>query len=308
MRRLNIRIVLGSLLVVLGGLSEARAQQAGLMPVPVFRDIQVQSQTAFDAGTQLYTYSYTVINPASNTGNLRAIHVDITRSMDSVQFSGDGLTIQLGPRTLTYSEYVSRILARLNPPPMVAVGIQVPSGWTGALGARGFAAFAALKVDKALAPGQQMSGFALISSGLPMIRQVECLPHWVFLVQDHDKVTPEEEERARVVENSLVSKVATIGPSAIKPGSLAHWDQMRDDLNRATQLKWVTDPALATTLVNQLASARRAADVSDAVATRASLQRLLDSAVQATLGQIRPEARDLVALNTRALIAISSSR
>jgi len=91
MRRLNIRFVLGSLLVVLGGLSEPRAQQAGLMPVPVFRDIQVQSQTAFDAGTQLYTYSYTVINPASNTGNLRAIHVDITRSMYSVQFRGDGL-------------------------------------------------------------------------------------------------------------------------------------------------------------------------------------------------------------------------
>jgi len=304
MSRLKTRFVVGSLLVALGGLSDARAQQAGLMPVPVFRDVQVQSQTTFDAGRQLYTYSYTVTNPASNSGNLRSIHVDITRAADSVQFSGQGLTVPVGPRSFSYDEFVSRFLAPLNPPPMVAVGIQVPSGWTGGIGARGFALFGALQVKNVLAPGQKMSGLALISPGLPTVRQMECIPHWVFVVEDHDKVTPEEEKRARAVEDSLNSKVATLGPSAIKTGSSAHWDQIRDDLNRAIQLKWITDPALGIRLVNQLASARQAKDVSDSASTKARLQLLMDSAAQAAPGQIRQEARDLILLNAQALIAV----
>src|SRR6266853_674401 len=154
-------------LFLLGGLATARAQQAGLIPVPVFQSIQVQAQTTFDAGARFYTYGYTVINPPSNTGQLRAVRVDITfPPSGGVQFRSFELTIPLGGQNLAFDEFVSRFLAPLKPPPMVTVGIQVPSGWNGGVGARGFAAFGASDPLNAVAPGQTI-GLALISPGLP---------------------------------------------------------------------------------------------------------------------------------------------
>ena len=81
-----------------------------------------------------------------------------------------------------------------------------------------------------------------------------------------------------------------------------HWNQLRDDLNQAIQLGWVSDRVLGTTLVKRLASARRAQNASDGATVKLRLQSLLDAAARATSLQIRQEARDLVVLNTRALI------
>jgi len=290
-------------LFLLGGLATARAQQAGLIPVPVFQSIQVQAQTTFDAGARFYTYGYTVINPPSNTGQLRAVRVDITfPPSGGVQFRSFELTIPLGGQNLAFDEFVSRFLAPLKPPPMVTVGIQVPSGWNGGVGARGFAAFGASDPLNAVAPGQTI-GLALISPGLPTIRRMEFLPAWVFLVDSHDTVTPEEEEQAAAIQDSLISRAQTLGPSAVAPGSFSHWNQVRDDLNQAIQLGWVPDPVLAATLVSQLASARQAEDASDGTTAKLRLQPLLDATGQATPGQIRQEARDLLLLTTQALIA-----
>lgn len=186
---------------------------------------------------------------------------------------------------------------------MVPVGMQVPDGWIAAVGVRGIALFAARDPLHVVAPSQTMGGFALISFGPPTIRQVEFLPAWVFLVQDHDTIAPEDEQQADLVRTSLVLTTLTLGPSASLPGSFAHWNQLRDDLNRAIQLGWVADPTLATTLVAQLAAARQAQDASDGTTAKSRLQTLLGTLGQATSSQIRQEANDLVLLNAQALIA-----
>jgi hypothetical protein len=64
----------------------------------------------------------------------------------------------------------------------------------------------------------------------------------------------------------------------------------------------VSDRVLATTLVKRLASARQAQNASDGATVKLRLQSLLEATAQATSQQIRQEARDLVVLNTRALI------
>src|SRR5712692_6750641 len=92
--------VLAGLLVVLAVLTTAWAQQAGLIPVPVFQNVQIQAQATFDIGTQFYTYSYTFINPASNTGQIRGIHIDTTRPAGNLQFGSSGLTIPIGGQNL----------------------------------------------------------------------------------------------------------------------------------------------------------------------------------------------------------------
>lgn len=295
--------ILGHFLVGIGSFGVAQAQQVGLIPVPNFQNVQVGVLTAFDSSTQSYSYNYTLTNPATNTGNLRAIHVDITIAAGGVEFGGSVLSIPFGAQSLTFDDFVSQILAPLNPPPMVPVGMQVPSGWTGGLGVRGFALFAALDPTKVVAPGQTKSGFSLISLGPPTIRQIEFLPSWVFLVQDHDTIAPEDEQQADMVRTSLVLTAQTLGPSAVFPGSFAQWNQLRDDLNRAISLGWISDPVLAATLVAQLAAARQALDASDGTTAKSLLQTLLDTLNQASSSQIRPEANALVLLNVQALIA-----
>ena len=301
-----LRMVAG-LLVAFVSLTTAWAQQAGLIPVPALQNVLVQAQTSFDVGTQFFTYRYTITNPAGNTGQIRGIHIDITRPANSFLFFGSAvLTIPIGGQNLFFEDFLS-ILAPLNPLPMVPLSLQVPSGWDGGIGASGFAAFSSgdplTTGSDRIIPGQTKGGFALISAGLPTIRQIEFIPVWVFLVDSEETITPEDEQQAQAVKDSLRFMTKTLGPSAVFPGSFAHWDQLRDDLNQAIQLGWVPDPALVTALVNQLASARQAQDAFDGTTAKIRLQPLLDAVNQATPGQIRQEARDVVLLNVRVLIA-----
>ena len=135
-----LRMVAG-LLVAFVSLTTAWAQQAGLIPVPALQNVLVQAQTSFDVGTQFFTYRYTITNPAGNTGQIRGIHIDITRPANSFLFFGSaGLTIPIGGQNLFFEDFLS-ILAPLNPLPMVPLSLQVPSGWDGGIGASGFAAF-----------------------------------------------------------------------------------------------------------------------------------------------------------------------
>jgi hypothetical protein len=286
--------------------SPAQAQQVGLLPVPVFQNAQIQAQTSFDAGSGFYTFAYTINNPATNTGQIVSVRVDVASPAGSVPFGSSGLTIPIGGQNVSFDNFVS-ILAPLNPPPMVPVGMNMPTGWNGALAVSGFAFFASgdprTTGTDMISPGQTKGGFALISPGVPTIRQVKLVPFWVFLVDDAEATTAEDDQLAQATEDSLPIATQTLGPSAVSPGSFGHWNQLRDDLSQAIQLGWVADPALAATLVSQLASARQAEDASDGTTAKLRLQPLLGAVSQATASQIRQEARDLVSLNVQALVA-----
>ncbi len=77
--RQSLRIVISTLIIVAGLTLPLKAEQVGLMPVPVFQNVQVQSQVFFNLTTGLYTYSYTITNPVTNTGEIWSIDIDITK-------------------------------------------------------------------------------------------------------------------------------------------------------------------------------------------------------------------------------------
>src|SRR5207302_4707089 len=81
-----------------GIVSASAFGQVGLMPVPTLQGVQVQAETSFDPVTKRYTYSYTVSNPAGNTGQIWHIEVDVTtqiRGSSATVFDSSGLTIPL---------------------------------------------------------------------------------------------------------------------------------------------------------------------------------------------------------------------
>ena len=208
---LKLRITLGILILILLTTS-IDAEQVGRLPVPILKNVQVQAQAAYDPTTGLYTYSYTITNPSTNTGEIWDIEIDITKPPGNSYPSSYGLTIPFGVRTRTFDEVLA--IGR-DAVPMVPVGMLLPKGWEGDLGDRGVAGFTSFNEigGTKILPGETRSGFNLISYGLPTIRQIELEPWWIY-VEDEDP-TDEEDRRAREIEDSLPFKTKTLGPSAV---------------------------------------------------------------------------------------------
>ncbi len=100
-------LILSSLIMVMLLSNFAIAQQVGLMPPPIFTDAKVESQVAYDSTTGLYTYSYAITNPVTNTGEIWRINIDISRPPNSVTLSSEGLTIPVGTTTIkTFDEEI----------------------------------------------------------------------------------------------------------------------------------------------------------------------------------------------------------
>src|SRR3990172_2477062 len=294
-------LILG--LLLLGIFSSPALAQLGSMPIPVFTDLQVDTTVSFDPGKGWYTYSYTVTNPATNTGQIWLIDVDVTQPPGGQPLDSTGLTIPLGTKLYPFDQESSD-LQPLDLPAgwtVVPFGQRVPAGWNGGLARRGSAGFSISGPAARILPGQTRVGMELFSPGLPVIRSMNIKPNWLLVLEDRE-ATEEESIAAGVLERQLVFHTSPLGPSAVKPGWFEHWDQLRDNLNQTVQLGWIPDTGLANPLVSQLASPRQAADIHDGTLAKNRLQPILDTLASTTQAQIRQGAHDLVFYNVKKLI------
>jgi hypothetical protein len=279
--------------------------QLGKLPVPTLQNVQVQAQASFDAGTQLFTYTYTVSNPAANTGQIWHIGVDITTQIPRAfvpAFDSSGLTIPVNAVAFKpFDQELADVQPLLLPAGtnVIPFGQRVPIGWTGGLTRDGFGSFFSDARANRISPGSSLGGFELISRGMPTIHQMEVEPYWIFV--SPGDATPEEEQAAIEIEKSIIFHTFSLGPSAHTPGTFGHWDQVRDDLNQGIQLGWISDQALANALVTQLASARQALDTGKGTLAKTGLDTLIQTITQSTPSQRRREVFDLVLLNAQRL-------
>jgi len=147
-----------------------------------------------------------------------------------------GLTIPFGTSFLPFVEMLaSRQPLDLEPGvSVVPIGQEVPPGWHGGFGKDGYARFSGGNGGAKILPGATMSGFTLISRGIPTIREVQAVPDWVLIVSDHDEITEDVLEAAAAVERDLPSTTYTLGPSSLNTfGSDDHWSQLAADIERA---------------------------------------------------------------------------
>ncbi|MBI3753905.1 MAG: hypothetical protein HY266_07700 [Deltaproteobacteria bacterium] len=293
----HLGIFIGFIMVVLL-IKLAIAEQVGLMPVPIFTYAKVESQVAYDSATGLYTYSYTITNPATNTGEIIHIDIDITRPSNSVTLSSEGLTIPIGKKIKTFDE----VIAMTNNPKLslslVPVGELVPSGWTG-----GLAQFGSKTGGDRITPGETQSGFEIISRGLPSIREIELVPKWVLLVESEEMVTQEEKQLASQIEDFLPYKTKTIAPTA-PPSSFdpsAFFETLKSYLNESVTLGWLIDPTLTTTLKTYLDTTGAYIGANDPSKAKAELQQFMATIEQASSSQMATEAYGLLYFNAKYL-------
>ncbi len=282
----------------------SKALAVGLLPMPVLKNVQVQATARYDSASGYYVYSYAVTNPPSNTGEIWQIKVDAAGTSSSISV---GLIIPFGSRLIPFDE----MLAKRRPfdlpvgTEVVSFGQRVPSGWHGGFGRDGFARFSAGSDTPKISPGSSLGDFELIGPGVPIIRAMQVIPDWILVVDG--EATEEERAEAAIVESSVKFNTFSLGPSGVLAlASFEHWNQLRDDLDRAVNLGWIPDTALANTLVSQLVAAREALDAGDGTLAKQRLQGLIDTVTQAVPTQRRIEVRDLLVLNVQRLIEFTA--
>lgn len=281
--------------------------QVGQLPTPTLLGVQTQAAVSLDPTSQLYTYNYTVANPSSNTGEIWLIAVDVSTRFPktfSPPFDSSDLTIPYGVSTLSFDEMVS-LVSPLDLPPssgyLVAFGQQVPTGWAGGLSNAGLAHFATRDNSPNVGPGGSITGLILQSRGLPTLRPMQAIPFWDLVVASEADATPAIDAAAAQINQSIIFRTVTVGPSGVSAGSAGHWDQLRDDLNQARLLGWIPDLGLANALITQLASARQAYDAIDGTTAKPRLNTLIQTISSSTPTQRRAEVAALVLLNAQAL-------
>lgn len=183
----------------------------------------------------------------------------------------------------------------------MAFGQQVPTGWNGGLSNAGLAHFSARDNTPNVVPGGSITGLILKSRGLPTLRPMQAIPFWDLVLASEAEATPAIDAAAAQINQSIIFRTVTVGPSGVSAGSTGHWDQLRDDLAQARQLGWIPDLVLANTLVTQLASARQAYDAADGTTAKTRLNPLIQTISGSTLTQRRAEVAALVLLNIQAL-------
>ena len=269
-------------------------------PVPVITNLQVSATVSYDSTTQTYTYQYSVTNPSSDTGNIFEIAVDLTTNAP------------LEPSQIAnpIPEYRSAVIQSLdkNGIRVIPVSVSAPSGWDATnLTAQGTADWGG-DSNNIIKPGGSLGGFTLTTQYayaelMPGIRTITAYPDITTwgLYPDVENDSPAVQAQKEALINSLNYVGSTLGPVVIS-GVYDHWDRLRDDLNRAIQLGWVSDTNLANALVTGLAAARQALDANDGTTAKQKLQTLLATLAQSTPAQRREEVYDLVLLNVNALL------
>jgi hypothetical protein len=284
--------------MVLGIGKPVWSQDTGRMPVPVFTEAGVQAGITYDSTTGLYTYNYAITNPTTNTGEIWDIDIDIRQPRGGKVLTSEGLMIPHGFITETFDEDLAGFKGDFVP--MVPVGIRVPSGWGGDLGARGVASFSSGDAPNIL-PGETKGGFELISRGLPTIRDIEIEPWWIFM--EEGSASEEGAKIAREIEESLKVKKKTIGPTA-PPSALSFMvflESIEVYLDESVDQGWLLDSALANALQAKLEDTRSFIKADDPTKAKVTLGEFMDLIENAEASKLTSEGRGLLFYNAKYL-------
>jgi hypothetical protein len=304
-QRCHITFLL-ALFLFCAGVAKA-AEAVGQMPVPTLKDVQVVSSVTYDSATKLYTYSYTVSNGAASTGAIFGLDVDMA-SPGTDTFSSDlvaSLIFNVSEfediKNPTFNEQ-KKSLEPLKLPPsdfLVPFGLSVPHGWTGDLTVDGYASFGSGSDSDNVQPGGTLSGFQLISPGAPTIREMVVEPWWVPVFDSEPDET--ELQSAGSTQQDIRLHIQTLAPA----GSIyLIWGELEKALAQTVQLGWVSDATLAQQIKGQLDAANNAAiQEHDGTKAKTLLQSLLATLTAAPATAMNEAARDLITLDTQALIA-----
>jgi hypothetical protein len=297
--RVGPKMIITILFLCIGFNTPMWAQDTGKIPVPVFTSAGVNFEVTYNAVTGLYTYSYSISNPATNTGEIWCVDVDISQPKYGASLSSDGLTIPHGYITDSFNQSVADFKSKIIP--MIPVGMTVPTGWGGDLGANGFAGFFSRSMNPKILPGETKGGFQLISRGLPAIRSIEIQPWWIMVLDD--EASEKDADIGLATEESLKFTTKTIGPTSppMELNPIPFLDVIKGYIDECVTLGWLSDSVLVSALKGKLDSAHSFIQADDPSSAKVALGEIMNLINLSTSSQLSPEARGLLFYNTQYL-------
>jgi hypothetical protein len=136
-------------------------------PYPNLRHVETSATIHFDGKEQVHFYAYTVTNSNTNNGNIDELAIDISKSPFSIEIDTIGLRFKNDGFTQgSFWRHFPHVRDRIIP-----VGFtRSPEKWTASLSNSLTATFFTTR-SYAIRPGQSLSGFEMMSKGLPGIRR-----------------------------------------------------------------------------------------------------------------------------------------
>ena len=204
------------------------------------RDFGVVVSIQFDATAVIFSYSYAFTNPDVNSGQVGHIEIDISRALNGIILSGEGLVN--GPGFLKHTTELS---LQDKPDLVVPVGLLSPLNWVAVISGRGSVSWGNAKQKNRLLPGQTLSGFLITSRGLPSLRDFTILPRFDPPSRQPGESNKNYLARVRVFREGLKFKGRTLGPDApasLEPSSLV--DRLISLKHQSKEMGWIFGPGV----------------------------------------------------------------
>ncbi len=253
--------------------------------------------------SDIYTYEYSIANPAANDGKISSVDIFLGQNKESDVGSSNE------SRQHCSSYFRASSTDALKSGTVTGVGSTAPPNWTCGYGKlagfdNGSYGWGAKDVSYMISPGKSQSGFSLISSGLPSIREVLIEP-WI----DLDQLPSEYDENAEKTE-ALESKVRwigkTIGPKAppkifVPTNFLEYLISLKD---QSISLGWISGKELERDLNKIFAVAKKHLGPCDQRKLKAAIGELIEKAKdEKKCKGLSSEGRALLLYNSKYFLA-----
>ncbi len=259
----------GIFFMVFIGLMGFQDSALGVEP-PILLDIKIQATVELVQASGIYTYSYEFSNPSTNTGQIWSIQIEMLQPSTGADVGREGVEHEPGSAR-TIEPIVSKELSKEGKV-LVPVGLYSPKNWGGGPSVHGTVSWGSDDAPYRILPGQSLSGFMLISRGLPGIRAIMIYPRMPFELLARDDDTPEEQARKDTLIEEVAFKGKTLGPTA-PPANFVALDFLTyliDLKHQAFELGWITNKGVENSLdakLDQVKAKLQAGDTKTAVNT-----------------------------------------
>ena len=269
------------------------SSNAQALQYPTLRAVDVHASIAYDGHSQSFYYSYSLRNDPANTGRIEEFKIDISRKPGTLNLDTVGLRFENdGFIEASFRRHFPLLKGKITPVGLLASpGHSYGFTWTGEFSDDLTAGWGA---DSAMVePGQSLSGFEMMSKGLPGFR--ECMVSPFF---DVDSLFPDLDDPDRTLSIAQMDSIReavkfhgwTVGPTA-PPADFnsALWlDTLLSYTRQSANFGWLgkgrdndcdhderPDDGIVKNIELRLQKAKRELVKGDSVQTRKELEKLV---------------------------------
>lgn len=272
--------------------------------LPELNNVKVSSNIQSDETENLYFFNYSVENGINSNAAIIRFVLDISRESNTSGLDTAGIFFQNEYDRLSFN-----IKYPLIEDSIVAVGFSnVPQYWNGSISDSFEAWFSTQRNRNDILPGYSLSGFQLMSKGLPSIRSFKVLPFLnvdelypsEFDINNPDSLFEEiSKDRERIEFHGT-----TIGPKGLPFAFIPEefLNTLINYQNQSCELGWISNPGICRSLQANLDNVKRQLEQGRTQTAINNLQAFLNEVEAIRDQQLSPEAYALLKFNGEYLL------